>query len=178
MPDPLSTIAEDKNEAAFRRLFEGYGQHIKACPMRRGADASTAEKLAQETMLTVSWKGALCPWERRSFAAWMFMIARNLRVDHLRRGTSWPLVAAGPALDSPSDDPSPNEAASDRDRHERVRAASTAIRDEQREAILLAFIDGLSRSKISERLKLPLGTVKSRMRLAYPKVRTAFEDLQ
>ena len=178
MPDLLTLIATDRSEAAFRRLFEAFGPRIKSYMMRRGADAATAEELVQETLLTVWRKAGLYSAEKGSPAAWIFTIARNLRLDRLRREASWPLLAAEQATAIASDEPDPEEVTSERERQERVRASLAALPEEQREIVVLAFIEGLSHSEIAARLHLPLGTVKSRMRLAYNKVRASLEDLQ
>jgi RNA polymerase sigma-70 factor (ECF subfamily) len=178
MSDLLSRVAVDRSEAAFSSLFEDFGPRIKSYMMRQGADAATAEELAQETLLTVWRKAALYSPEKGNASTWIFTIARNLRVDRLRRETAWQELTPEHSETIPSDDEAPDDAASARQREARVRAVLADLPPEQREVVVLAFTEGMSHSDIAARLSLPLGTVKSRIRLAYHKVRAALEDLK
>lgn len=174
----LSRIATDRSDEAFRKLFEDYGPRIRSYMMRQGADAALAEELTQETLLTVWRKAALYSPEKGSASTWIFTIARNLRIDRIRRETPWQELTEEHAASIPSDDVPPDVAASQRQREIRVREVLRGLPPDQLEVVNLAFIEGLSHGDISERLGLPLGTVKSRIRLAYQKVRTALEDLR
>lgn len=177
MADLLQRVAANGDVEAFRALFEAYAPRVKSYMLRQGADAATAEELAQETLLAVWRKAALYSGEKGSATTWIFTIARNLRIDRLRREVVWqPLPENND--ERPSEDPGPDEELSERERGERVRAMLAQLPADQSEVVNLAFIEGLSHSEIAERLGLPLGTVKSRMRLAYQKIRDALEDLR
>lgn len=178
MSDLLSRIASDNSDAAFRDLFDMYGPRIRGYMMRQGADAALAEELAQETLLTVWRKAKLYSPEKGSATTWIYTIARNLRIDRLRRETPWQELTEQHAASIPSEDPPPDDAASHSQRQARVQSVLRELPADQLEVVTLAFIDGLSHSEISQRLGLPLGTVKSRIRLAYQKVRAALEDLR
>ena len=178
MPDSLSRIATERSDGAFRRLFEEFGPQIRHYMMRHGADAATAEELAQETLLAVWRKAAQYCAAKGTPATWMFSIARNLRIDRLRRETCWQELSDEVAEGTPSEDTPPDDAASERQRQARVQAVLAALPEDQRAVVTAAFVDGLSHHDISARLSLPLGTVKSRLRLAYQKVRAALEDLK
>ena len=178
MSDLLSRIATDRSDEAFRRLFVEYGPRIRSYMMRQGADPSLAEELAQETLLTVWRKAALYSSDKGSPVTWIFTIARNLRIDRLRRERPWQELPEEHASSVPSEDTAPDVAASERQRQVRVQAVLRELPPDQLEVVTLAFIEGLSHSVIAERLSLPLGTVKSRIRLAYQKVRSALEDLR
>lgn len=178
MSDLLSRIAKDRSEEAFRKLFQDFAPRIKSYMMRQGSDAALAEELAQETLLTVWRKAALYSAEKGNPSTWIFTIARNLRIDRLRRETGWQELTEEHAASIPSDETAPDDNVSQRQRQARVQAVLGELPPDQLEAVTLAFIDGLSHSEISERLGLPLGTVKSRIRLAYQKVRHALEDLR
>ena len=95
MADLLRQVAEKADVAAFRELYQTYGPRVKAYMMRQGADAATAEDLAQETLMTVWRRAALYSQEKGSAATWIFAIARNLRIDRLRREVPWQAAAAG-----------------------------------------------------------------------------------
>jgi len=177
MADLLQRVARDGDRDAFRKLVQAYAPRVKAYMMRNGSDANTAEDLAQETLLTVWRKAGLYSDEKGSATTWIFTIARNLRIDRLRREVAWQPMPEG-ADEEPSDDPAPDEEVSQKERRERVRAVMKELPAEQTEVVSLSYIEGLSHSEIAERLGLPLGTVKSRMRLAYTKTRESLEDLK
>jgi RNA polymerase sigma-70 factor (ECF subfamily) len=177
MADLLQRVAANGDVEAFRVLFETYAPRVKSYMLRQGADAATAEELAQETLLAVWRKAGLYSDEKGSATTWIFTIARNLRIDRLRKEVVWqPLPENND--ERPSEDPAPDEELSERERAERVRAMLAELPQEQSEVVNLAFLEGLSHSEIAKRLDLPLGTVKSRMRLAYQKIRDALEDLK
>jgi RNA polymerase sigma-70 factor (ECF subfamily) len=177
MADLLQRIAERADPAAFRELYEAYGPRVKAYMMRRGADAGTAEDLAQETLLTVWRKAALYAGEKGSMTTWVFAIARNLRIDRLRREVPWQELPEG-RMAQASEDPLPDEAMAEKEQQERVQAALADLPPEQKEVVSLAYLEGLSHSEIAERLGVPLGTVKSRMRIAYQKIRQGLASLE
>lgn len=177
MADLLQQVAINRDVEAFRQLFQLYAPRVKSYMMRQGADANTAEELAQETLLTVWRKAALYSGEKGSATTWIFTIARNLRIDRLRREVPWQELPEGHE-ETPSGDILPDEAVSEVERRDRVQRAMAELPDDQLEVVNLSYVDGLSHSEIAEKLSLPLGTVKSRMRLAYQKIREAVEDLK
>lgn len=177
MSDLLQKVAQSRDVEAFRKLFELYGPRVKSYMMRQGADATTAEDLAQETLLTVWRKAQLYSDEKGSATTWIFTIARNLRIDRLRREVSWQPLPEDRDEEA-SDGPSPEEEVSERERRDKVRAVLATLPPDQSEVVTLSYVEGLSHSEIAERLGLPLGTVKSRMRLAYQKVKEAVEDIR
>jgi len=177
MADLLRRVAANGDVDAFRALFRAYAPRVKSYMLRQGADSATAEELSQETLLTVWRKAALYSNEKGSATTWIFTIARNLRIDRLRKEVAWQPLPEDTA-EQASPEPAPDEELSERERGERVRSVMAELPPEQTEVVTLAFIQGLSHSEIAARLGLPLGTVKSRMRLAYQKIRDALEDLR
>lgn len=177
MADLLRRVAEQGDLAAFRELYQTYGPRVKAYMIRQGADAATAEDLAQETLFTVWRKASLYAADKGGAATWIFAIARNMRIDRLRREVPWQELPEG-RDEQPSGEALPDEAASENERQARVRAALAQLPPEQHEVVALSYLDGLSHGEIAQRLGLPLGTVKSRMRIAYQRIRVALEDLQ
>ncbi len=179
-PPPIVTaawmkqVAESRDEAAFQELFSAFGPRVKALLLRQGADLETAEDIAQETLLTVWRKAHLFHADKGSVSTWIFTIARNLRIDRLRREVVWQEFNEE-THDSASDEPLPDQNVAQAQEGDIVRSILETLPPEQVEVIRLSYIEGLSHSEISERLGLPLGTVKSRMRLAYQKVRSALE---
>jgi RNA polymerase sigma-70 factor, ECF subfamily len=163
-----------QDEDAFRRLVVVFAPKIKALMLRQGTDPETAEDIAQETMITVWRKGHLFVAEKGSISTWIYTIARNLRIDRVRRQVLW--RAADDDLEEMPSGEEPAEARILRMEEEAsLIAALATLPHEQREVIELAFLQGLSHSKIAKKLDLPLGTVKSRVRLAYQKLRDEVE---
>jgi len=177
MGELLQQVAETGDGEAFGKLFLAYAPRVKSYMMRQGADPQTAEELAQETLFAVWRKAGLYSDEKGSATTWIFTIARNLRIDRLRRELPWQELPDG-REDEASGDPSPDEMVSGRERQHRVRRALNHLPFDQHQVIALSYLEGMSHSEIAERLRLPLGTVKSRMRLAYQKIREAVEDLR
>jgi RNA polymerase sigma-70 factor, ECF subfamily len=177
MADLLQRIAERGDAQAFKELFQSFAPRVKSYMMRQGADPTSAEELAQETLLMVWRKAGLYSSEKGSASTWIFTIARNLRIDRLRREVPWQELPEGHD-EIRSDDPTPDEIVSSRERQGRTQTALATLPDDQKAVVSLSYLEGLSHSEIAERLDLPLGTVKSRMRLAYQKIREAVGDLK
>ncbi len=178
MSDKLSRIATDRSDEAFRGLFDEYAPKVRNFMLQRGADPALAEELVQETLITVWRKAALYSAEKGSPTTWIFTIARNLRIDHIRRQRVWQQLPDGYAESIPSEDAQADEVVDEGQRQIRVQSVLKSLPPEQVEVVRLAFMEGLPHAEIAERLSLPLGTVKSRIRLAYQKLRTALEDLR
>jgi RNA polymerase sigma-70 factor (ECF subfamily) len=177
MSELLRRIAENRDELAFGELFHTYAPKVKAMLLRQGADMATAEEVAQETLLTVWRKAHLFAEGRGSVATWVYTIARNLRIDRIRREVVWQELGDR-ELEHASDDPSPEQELGERQQASRLTGLVAELPFEQREVLELAFTGGLSQTEIAERLDVPLGTVKSRMRLAYQKLRAAYGEDQ
>jgi RNA polymerase sigma-70 factor, ECF subfamily len=170
--EKLERIAAYNDAQAYRVLYEKFGPIVKAFMMRQGTDAATAEELAQETMLSIWRKAALYSQDKGSVATWIFAIARNLRIDQLRKEKTWVELPDNYAQEA-SSDTSPDEAVSGEQQRAKIKKALDGLPGEQREVVVLSFIEGMPHRAIAERLSLPVGTVKSRIRLAYLKLRTA-----
>ncbi len=171
----LVRIATDQDRAAFRALFEALAPTIKGLAMRQGADASAAEEIVQETFLIVWRKAALFAPTRGSATAWVYAIARNVRIDRLRREPAWQALT-DEAEDRASEETPADEAMAARQIQARVRDVMDRLPPEQAAVIRLAFVDGMSHGQIAEATGAPLGTVKTRMNLAYQKIRAAMQD--
>lgn len=178
MSELLTLIAKDRSDAAFRRLFDEYSPRIRNYMLRQGADEELADELAHETLVTVWRKAGLYAPDKGSPATWMFTIARNLRIDRIRRLRPWQELTEEHAATLPSDEAPADEVAELNQRQARVQAVLGNLPPEQVEVVTLAFMEGLPHSEIADRLGLPLGTVKSRIRLAYNKLRGALEELR
>lgn len=175
--DLIDAIARNRDKAAFRELFDHFAPRLKAYLMRFGADPSVAEDVAQEAMVAVWQKAAQYDRRQASASTWIFTIARNKRIDRIRRERRPELDPNDPAL-VPAASPAPDGALLETQASERVAIAMTALPDEQAALIRQAFFDDLSHSEIAKENGLPLGTVKSRIRLALERLRHEMRDFE
>jgi RNA polymerase sigma-70 factor, ECF subfamily len=172
----ISTVAAHRDRAAFARLFDHFAPRLKSFMMRKGAAPDTAEDLVQDAMIAVWTKCGLYAPEKGSVSTWVFTIARNLRIDRLRREHAVPVSELGDH-DETSDEPGSDEILNRAEEDRLVSRALTKIPSEQREVLILSYVEDVPQSEIAKRLDLPLGTVKSRMRLAYRRLRQSLETL-
>lgn len=170
----LFRVARERDRAAFAEIFDHFAPRVKSFMMRKGASAELAEDLVQETMIAVWTKAALYVPERGAASTWVFTMARNLRIDRLRRESAAHFTDLED-FDAPSDDVPGDEAVNRSQEDSHVARALAQIPPEQRELLILSYVDDVPQSMIAERLNLPLGTVKSRMRLAYRRMRKLLE---
>lgn len=166
----LGAIAENGDKRAFAELFEYFAPRVKGFLMKGGASDADADDLAQEVMVKVFKKAKLFDNSRASAATWIFAIARNARIDAIRRATKPDLDPDEPML-TPEEAPRADVVCELKERDARIKEAVRRLPAEQREAMMLHFYADEPHSAIAERLELPLGTVKSRLRLAIEKVR-------
>jgi RNA polymerase sigma-70 factor, ECF subfamily len=172
----MQRIAVARDRSAFAELFDHFAPRVKSFMQRKGANAEQAEDLVQETLVAVWTKAALYVSDRGSVSTWIFTIARNLRIDRLRRESSVYFTDIDD-YDAPSDEASAEDALGRMQEDSIVAKALTQIPEEQRQLLLLSYVEDLPQSAIAERLKIPLGTVKSRMRLAYRRLKKILETV-
>lgn len=171
----IEAVASNRDRAAFAVLFGHFAPRVKAYMLRFSASAAGAEELAQETLLMVWRKAATYDRSRASAAAWIFAIARNLRIDSLRQQRCG-LIELDPGAESdPPEQPDFPITAMERD--SRLRDALRRLPEEQVCVIELSFFDERPHGDIAAYLGIPLGTVKSRLRLAMGKLRELLGDL-
>jgi RNA polymerase sigma-70 factor (ECF subfamily) len=178
MPDwsaILAAVAADRDQAAFRLLFTHFGPRVKAYLMRTGSDASQAEDLVQEVMSSV-WRRAETFDPRQSnVGTWIFTIARNKRIDAFRREKR-PEIDLNDPLLVPDDQRGADEEMEQEQTARRVKSAMKTLPTEQAALLQMAFYEDKSHSVIAAECGLPLGTVKSRLRLAFAKLRQNLRD--
>ncbi|MDP2412226.1 MAG: sigma-70 family RNA polymerase sigma factor [Pseudolabrys sp.] len=172
----IEAVAAGQDRDAFAALFDYFAPRIKGFLIRANTPPAAAEELAQEAMLTVWRKAAQFDRSRAGAAAWIFTIARNLRIDVARREQRARL------LDLEADDdlepPAPPDALLLAvERESRVQAALRVLSDDQMRVVRLSFFEGKPHADIASELELPLGTVKSRIRLAMNRLRELLGDL-
>jgi RNA polymerase sigma-70 factor (ECF subfamily) len=166
----VEAVSADRDRNAFKELHDHFAPRIHAFLLRSGLQRSVAEDLTQEVM-TKLWRHVdQFDRTKSSLSTWLFCIARNARIDHLRRQRGEPPIG-DEALSVPDPGQAPDEAVSALQWEERVRAAMSNLPSEQLAMVKLAFFDGLSHREITEQTGLPLGTVKGRIRLALARLR-------
>lgn len=170
----VGRVAE-RDRAAFAELYGRYAGRLRAFMQRGGAARADAEEIAQDVMVTIWRRAASFDPARGGAATWIFAIARNRRIDLIRRARRPEPDPADP-LFRPDPEPDGLARLSAAERDARLRAALATLAPEQRAALAAAFFEGLSQSEIAARDRLPLGTVKSRMRLAFQHLRGALGD--
>jgi RNA polymerase sigma-70 factor (ECF subfamily) len=171
----LLAVGRARDRAAFAALFEYFAPRLKAYLMRLGAGSGVAEDLAQEAMLIVWRKADQFDPGKAAASTWAFTIARNLRIDAIRREKRPAIDADDPAL-VPDDAPQADDHMARVQDDARVRDALTALPREQVEVVELSFFADKPHSVIASELGLPLGTVKSRLRLAMARLRAALGE--
>jgi RNA polymerase sigma-70 factor (ECF subfamily) len=171
----LTAVGSHRDGEAFTVLFDHFRPRVHAQMLRLGLAPFAAADVTQDVMETVWRKAHLFDRHKAAAATWVFHIARNRRIDVRRRSREHDLDTAElfaiPDPTEPSDD-----WLDAMQREQCVRAALHALPAEQFMLVRLAFFEGLSHSAIAERTKLPLGTVKSRLRLAFSRLRRVLHE--
>ena len=173
--DLLMAVAEKQDRAAFYELFTYYAPRVKSYLMRLGSDNAQAEEISQDVMVTVWRKASLFDRSQASVSTWIFRIARNRRIDVFRR-TKKPDLDPEETMLLPSGVEAPDARVDAMETEARVRAAMKDLPGEQLQLLQLSFYEGLSHSEIAAKLDVPLGTVKSRIRLAFSKMKANLDE--
>jgi RNA polymerase sigma-70 factor (ECF subfamily) len=174
----VHAVAEGGDRPAFAALFRHFAPRIKGFLVRGGADEALAEELTQETMVVLWRRASSFDPARAQVSTWLFTIARNLRIDHHRR-------VKGSVAELPEDwDPElqpqdahlgPDELLQAARRESGVRQALAELSPEQAQVLRLSYFDEMPHGRIAQELGIPLGTVKSRIRLAVTQLRRTLE---
>jgi len=174
MAAAILAIAQHRDRAAFARVFAHFAPRVKSWLQRTGSDAAQAEELAQEAMLAVWRKAAQFDPARAGASTWVFAIARNQRIDAMRRSRI--ALPEPDPVDEQAPPPQADSVLAAEQQARRIRAALATLPKEQAEALRLAFYEDQTHSEIEASLGVPLGTVKSRLRLAMARMRTVLKD--
>lgn len=172
----IEAVAAHRDRSAFAELFEHFAPRLKSYLMRLGTEDSAAEEVVQEAMVMVWRKAESFDRHQATASTWVFTIARNKRIDRLRRERRPELDPNDPALVPDPVEPA-DRALQSRQSRERVLQAIEKLPAEQSELIRMAYFDEKSHAEIAAEMALPLGTVKSRIRLALGRMRREVEDL-
>ena len=169
----VTAVAETRDRESFQALFNHFAPRVKAVLVRQGADSGTAEEVVQETMIKVWRKANLFDAAKASASTWIYQIARNSRIDLIRRARRPEPDMNDPSL-VPDPDPSIDEVISRGRDARQLKEVFDRLPGEQQDVLKLAFFEEKAHSEIADQLGIPLGTVKSRIRLALKRIRSEF----
>lgn len=168
----IQAVARTRDKAAFIQLFEYFAPRVKSYLLRGGMADELAEELAQETMLAVWDKAPGFNPARASASTWIFTIARNKKIDALRKGVRYDLDIDALEEETGSGDPSATDTLIRQQETDNIARALKKLPAEQADLIRESFFEGKSHGEIAAEKKIPLGTVKSRLRLALERLRS------
>ena len=171
----IAAVARVQDVDAFEKLFRHFGPRVKAYMMRHTGNLQTAEELMQETMMLVWNKAALFDPDKGNASTWIFTIARNSFISAYRKQNRPEFDPNDPAFVPDDIEPADVEF-QNRQEAERVRTALKELPEEQRELVQRSFFGDVSHSDLAEEFGLPLGTVKSRIRMAIAKLRKSLGE--
>lgn len=173
----LVAIGAHRDRAAFTRLFRHFAPLIKAFALSGSAlSASHADELVQEVMVKVWQKAAAFDPEKAAASTWVYTIARNCRTDMFRRLQKFDTPLAAEDFSPELDEEGPFLQLQSRRSAERIRELMRALPPEQMQILAKVYMEGKSHAEAAAELDLPLGTVKSRVRLAIQKLQVHFEE--
>jgi len=161
--DCLELIGRSHNKMEFMRFYDHFAPRLQSWLLGVTRDPGLAEELVQETMIAVWRKASKYDKSKAAASTWVFRIARNLHIDHLRRAqvrerSKAMLVDDDTVFDDQSVD------------SERVQAAINQLPVQQAQVLYKSYFEGKSHQEIANEMDLPLGSVKSSLRLAFQKV--------
>ncbi|MCE8511884.1 sigma-70 family RNA polymerase sigma factor [Ruegeria pomeroyi] len=171
----MIAVRDNRDRAAFAALFDFFAPRLKGFMMRSGLSAHQAEEIVQDVMLTIWRKAAMFDPHRAQVSAWIYQIARNRQIDIARKERR-------PMPEELKEEPGTEADASQilglEQEAGRLKQALTKLKPEQREMIEKAYLGELTHQEISAQTGLPLGTIKSRIRLGLERLRHELKDLK
>jgi RNA polymerase sigma-70 factor (ECF subfamily) len=174
--EALLTRVAAGDRDAFAILFRRLAPRVKGYLMGLGAAESSADDLAQDAMVTMWRRAKSYDAARGRASTWLFVIARNAWIDRLRRENVEIAYGVREAQSEQSEDASPEENATRQSDRDRMQIALATLPEEQQRVVRLSFFEDRPHPEIAAQLSLPLGTVKSRLRLALTKLRLHWEQ--
>lgn len=170
--DALNAIAESQDKTAFRDLFSHFAPRVKAMLLKLGMSSENAEEITQEVFVIVWRKAHQFDRVKATASTWIFTIARNKRIDRLRS-----MGRPEPDPNDPAFEPDPPQQSdamlTAQQRSDKVRDAVATLPEDQRDVLIRSYFNEQTQAEIAEETNTPLGTVKSRLRLALGKLKEA-----
>lgn len=177
MGDNLVAIGRDRDENAFADIYTYYSGRVKSFLIGKGMNDEIAEELTQEIMITVWRRAESYDPSKAAASTWLFTIARNRRIDYLRGNSRIEVELDDEMLDIETTENDPQaKFVADAQSAKSLQRALEKLPQEQRQVMHLSYFRGQSHGAIAKWLDLPIGTVKSRIRLAMQSVRSSLNS--
>ncbi|NNE79275.1 MAG: sigma-70 family RNA polymerase sigma factor [Silicimonas sp.] len=171
----MLAVRDNRDRTAFAALFDHFAPRLKGFVMRTGTSSAQAEEIVQDAMLTVWRKAGLFDPHRAQVSAWVYQIARNRQIDIVRKENR---PVPEELAEDPGTEPDASQMLAMEQEAGRLREALARLNDDQREVIERAYLGELSHQEISDQTGLPLGTIKSRIRLGLERLRHELKGLR
>jgi len=172
--EALAKVAESQDIGSFKKIFDYFSPRLKSFLMRSGADEAIAEEIIQETMTIIWTKADYYDPKVASPSTWIYTIARNKKIDILRKSRKAILEDIDTAILPPVESKADENIEHDQ-KFEMIAQYLDDLPEDQLNLLKMNFFEEKSHGEISEITKIPLGTVKSRIRLALEKIRGKLE---
>jgi len=173
----LVELASTKSEGIFHKLYNHFAPRVKSYALRGGCSMELAEEVAQETLITVWQKPHMFKPELAMASTWIFTIARNKKIDKLRK-IGKPVPRLEDLYSDLVDIQTPEKNTQSNQNYARVHKALSCLPKNQRKVLQLAFIEENPHRVIADTLGIPIGTVKSRIRLGLEKLGTELTNMK
>ncbi|MGB0732960.1 MAG: sigma-70 family RNA polymerase sigma factor [Pontibacterium sp.] len=170
--DLLAQLAESQDRSIFVELYQHFAPKVKSYILRLGLVESTADDLTQETMLSVWRKAHMYDRSKAAASTWIFTLARNQSIDWMRKQRYPEHSVEDVVAELPVEEPKGDQAVT----AGKLQKSILSLPEAQAQVIYMSYFEGRSHSEIAERLNLPLGSVKSRIRLASEKLKLMWSD--
>lgn len=171
----MLAVRDKRDREAFAKLFDYFAPRLKGFVMRSGNGNAQAEEIVQEVMLTVWRKADQFNPERAQVSAWIYQIARNRQIDVVRKENRPLPEELG---EDPGAEPDASQILAVEQETDQLKTALARIKPDQREIIEKAYLGELTHNEISAQMGLPLGTIKSRIRLGLERLRHELKELR
>ena len=171
----MLAVRDERDRAAFAALFDHFAPRLKGFLMRSGTGSGQAEEVVQEVMLTVWRKADQFNPERAQVSAWIYQIARNRHIDVIRRENR-PMPEE--LAENPNDEPDASQIMAVEQEAGLLKKALARLKPDQREIVEKAYLGELTHQEIQTQTGLPLGTIKSRIRLGLERLRHELKDMR
>ena len=172
----IVAVAESKDRKAFKQLFDYFAPRIKGFCQNNGSTADRADEVVQEAFVNVWRKASLFDPKKASAGAWIFAIARNSRIDLIRKENRPEADTTDPFFEQ-NEPESPLAMLETERKSKTLRNFVKCLPAEQQQVLKLAFFEEKAHSEVAEELGIPLGTVKSRIRLAFKRIRSELGEI-
>ena len=169
----MTAVSAQRDRASFMRIYDHFAPRLQRYLRNLGVAESIADELVQEALLTLWRKAAMFDPARASLSTWLYRVARNLYIDHVRKEPHWLPIQDGldrlDLVESTRHDSQP-ESYFDQDL---LKQAIDGLPAMQAKLVRMCYLESKSHSEISRELDMPLGTVKSSLRRSFAKLQSS-----